>query len=67
MQIRVILTEDKNQTVQLKLKTIDKALSISEQIANLFSETKYSTTLFSRNKKINPGDKLSDLNLGYSH
>ena len=49
------------------MSTEDKAIAISEQIANLFSETKYSTSLFSNNKKIGANQRLCDLKLGYSH
>lgn len=44
--VKCILTEDKVQTVSLRLHSNDKAMSLAEQIADLFGETKYSISFF---------------------
>lgn len=46
INVRCILSEEKKQTVLLKVNTNDKAMVIAEQIADLFGETKYSISFF---------------------
>ena len=58
VKIRVILSNDKIQTVKLCCKVTDKIMSVQEQIANLFGETKYSTSIFAKGKKCSANESL---------
>lgn len=64
VNVRCILSEEKKQTVLLKVNTNDKAMVVAEQIADLFGETKYSISLFFKSAKINLNDRIADIGLG---
>lgn len=66
IQIRVILQEDKVQTLELQCNTNHKIQDLQEQIANIFGETKYSTSLFCKGKKLNAGERIADTHVGYT-
>ena len=64
INVRCILSEEKKQTVLLKVNTNDKAMVVAEQIADLFGETKYSISFFYNSSKINLNDRLADIGIG---
>lgn len=46
VNVRIILSDEKRQTVDIMVGANDKAMAIAEQMADLFGETKYSISFF---------------------
>lgn len=44
-----------------------KALDLKEQIGNIYGETKYSTSLFYKGKKLNNSDTVADNQIGFTN
>jgi hypothetical protein len=43
-----------------------KILDLAEQVADIFGETKYSTSFFNKGKKLGVNEKIGDLNIGFT-
>lgn len=43
-----------------------KIIDIAEQIADIFGETKYSTSFFNKGRKLGANEKIADLNIGFT-
>ena len=67
LQVQTILSQEKKQTVVLKVNINDTILKVVDLIGDLFGETKYSITLFAKGKKLNLNQKIANVGIGYTN
>jgi hypothetical protein len=64
INIRVVMSEDKRFSLNIKKAANDKIKAIAEELAELLGLSKYALTFFYKGDKVTMNDRLGDKDIG---